>query len=1070
MLKLTRWGKFDLFIVLGFSFLLILIIAMSLLGITGLETSRSLFGTTYHHQVHAWVSTEQARADLTDAHRTIMDVALSENEAQYQAAIERLDSYDKRIRTYFDQMTQTEPDDTLLLGITQAYDEWVPLRERTIALAGAGDTELAIEYTRTVCAAQVWLIEEKMQLMIDRHRIDADTAIAESENTTLLFTRFLRWMTVLAVLLAVAISFYIRSRLLKSQALLHEEKEKLQITFDSIGDGIITTDIHRNVTALNKVAEAQTGWTIQNAVGRAFSEVFNITNAITGEPAKDPVEEVLQTDAVCQLENHTILTSKDGTKRHIADSAAPIKDENGVTTGVVMIFRDVTERKMAENELRLSERRLKTAQAIAHVGNWELDLATKEMWASQEAFNIYGLPYDSPYLPLQKAQRGVRENDRPMMNEALQLLITENTTYDVQFAIHRENDGEMRYIHSNAVLERAEDGTPHKVVGTIQDITTLKNAELQNIQTSLRLEATLEATGDGIEAVDMDGNIIFCNTRFKEMWQLIDSYSTAHDFFDHIMAMLDEPPQVDSFSDLLEHLKEEPFNQLALTDGRIFERYANPILLDDAPIGYVLSYRDITAQKRFEQALLASETKHKAMIANISDSIVIVDQNNVATYVSPNTETLFGWNLQDLQDNPLTSFVHPEDLDRVRSEMSVVSGTNGSAKTLELRVLCKDERYIHIQLTAVNMLQDENIQGILINFHDITDRKKWEGDILYLNYHDTLTGLYNRAFFEEEGNRLDCPRQLPISVIMGDINGLKLINDAFGHREGDKLLVEISKILAGSCRKEDILARTGGDEFCVLLPQTTNEEARSICERILNDCKVYENKTDKETFYLSISLGHATKTDMSISIENLLAIAEEQMYKQKLLDRKSLRSTLIASIKTTMHEQSHVTADHEQRLVSLSKRIGNALGLPDSQINELELLTALHDIGKLSISDHILNKPDNLTAEEWSEIFRHPDVGYRIAQASPELTPISDYILCHHEHWDGTGYPQGLKGTEIPLLSRIIAVVDAFDAMTQDRPYQKAMSEEETISELLRNAGTQFDPEIVRLFIEQLAQ
>jgi HD-GYP domain-containing protein (c-di-GMP phosphodiesterase class II) len=192
------------------------------------------------------------------------------------------------------------------------------------------------------------------------------------------------------------------------------------------------------------------------------------------------------------------------------------------------------------------------------------------------------------------------------------------------------------------------------------------------------------------------------------------------------------------------------------------------------------------------------------------------------------------------------------------------------------------------------------------------------------------------------------------------------------------------------------------------------------------------------------------------------------MYKQKLLERKSMRSSLLASIKTTMYEKSHLTAEHEDRLVTLSKRIGQAMELSDAQINELELLSTLHDLGKLSIDDHILNKKDPLTAEEWAEIRKHPEVGYRIAQASPELAPIAEYILCHHERWDGTGYPQGLKGEAIPLLSRIVSVVDAYDAMIKDRPYRNAMPKAEAIGEIVANAGSQFDPVISKIMIDVL--
>jgi diguanylate cyclase (GGDEF)-like protein len=335
--------------------------------------------------------------------------------------------------------------------------------------------------------------------------------------------------------------------------------------------------------------------------------------------------------------------------------------------------------------------------------------------------------------------------------------------------------------------------------------------------------------------------------------------------------------------------------------------------------------------------------------------------------------------------------------------------------------------------------------------------------ITYLNYHDFLTGLYNRTFFEEEKKRLDTPRQLPISILMGDINGLKLINDGFGHSKGDEVLIDIADILKNCCREEDIVARLGGDEFGILLPKTDSQSAQMLCNRISEACRT--RSLIGNVIYPSISIGHATKTDKAESMDDISMIAEESMAKHKLLESKSAHSSLIASIKVIMFEKSQETQIHTDRLGYLAKLIGNSLHLTDDQLNDLELLSTLHDIGKMSVSAGILANPGKLSPEEWIEIRKHPEAGFRIAQASPELVPIANYILCHHERWDGKGYPQGLAGEQIPLLSRILAIVDSFDAMTHDRVYRPALTKKEAIDEIKKNAGTQFDPDIADLFL-----
>jgi len=225
-----------------------------------------------------------------------------------------------------------------------------------------------------------------------------------------------------------------------------------------------------------------------------------------------------------------------------------------------------------------------------------------------------------------------------------------------------------------------------------------------------------------------------------------------------------------------------------------------------------------------------------------------------------------------------------------------------------------------------------------------------------------------------------------------------------------------------------------------------------------------------DTPYLSISFGYATRTSLEESVESTFKVAEDLMYRRKILERKSLHSSVMCSIRATLFEKSHETEEHAQRLVDLSKQVGVILGLSDRELDELELSSALHDIGKMSIDQRILLKPGDLTANEWEQVKKHPETGCRIAMACMELSHIAEYILSHHERWDGKGYPHGLKGENIPLLSRIIAVVDAYDAMTQDRPYRKALSAEEAMAEVVRNAGTQFDPEIARVFIQVIQQ
>lgn len=362
-------------------------------------------------------------------------------------------------------------------------------------------------------------------------------------------------------------------------------------------------------------------------------------------------------------------------------------------------------------------------------------------------------------------------------------------------------------------------------------------------------------------------------------------------------------------------------------------------------------------------------------------------------------------------------------------------------------------------------LSEEDMKiSLPLKVRNAIELMKSKRQIDFLSYHDKLTGLYNRRFFEEEISRLGQSRQLPIAIIVGDVNGLKITNDVFGHEAGDRLLIRTAEILNGTCRREDLIARWGGDEFIIFLPGANAENAAAVCERITRACIAAGQKDSAA--HLSIALGYAVRTDMDESLHQTIRKADEAMYKHKLLESRSYRSQMIASLQKTLFEKSLETSGHVERMAELSRRLGKTMGLSANDIDSLRLLALLHDIGKVVIPESILTKKDKLTDQEWEEIKRHPEAGYRIVQGMPELAAIAEGILCHHERWDGKGYPQGLKAEETPLVARIIAIIDSFDAMTHSRPYRRRLTLEQAIKELEKNAGSQFDPHIVKTFIE----
>jgi diguanylate cyclase (GGDEF)-like protein/PAS domain S-box-containing protein len=355
------------------------------------------------------------------------------------------------------------------------------------------------------------------------------------------------------------------------------------------------------------------------------------------------------------------------------------------------------------------------------------------------------------------------------------------------------------------------------------------------------------------------------------------------------------------------------------------------------------------------------------------------------------------------------------------------------------------------------------VVGAVETVLEITERRRYEERLRYLSLHDSLTGLYNRAFFQEELHRLGSGRDYPITVLVADLDGLKLVNDVLGHAKGDEMLIACARLLKGALRRSDILARIGGDEFAALLPRTDQKTGESIAQRIRTAADKY-NRRENPELPLHVSVGWATCRDGEEPLEETLRHADEAMYQQKLLNRTTARNAIIGTLVDSLKRKEPWAETSLEELKEMVREMGKTLGLSEQQMADLVLLAQIHDLGLVSVADEILVKPQRLQKEEWEIIRRHPEKGYRIALSSPDLARVADLILRHHERWDGGGYPLGLRQEEIPIECRVWAILDAFDAMTSGRPYRQPKSEEDALAELERHAGSQFDPHLVTIF------
>jgi len=906
---------------------------------------------------------------------------------------------------------------------------------------------------------------------------------------------------------------------LEQEKEIKEQRRFLSITLNSIGDGLIVTDKEGRVKRLNSVAEDLTGWTLDGAKNKDIREIFTIVNSKTGIEVKNPVEKVLKHGKIVGLANHTKLIARDGSEYHIADSAAPIKTDEDNIYGTVMVFRDVSKNYQMREIIRQREKMFSTAISEApfpimiRSDDGEV-ITVNSSWENISGYKKEEIPDIESWI--NKAYRGRKTEMKGIIKEAF----SHNREKAGDFEIQTKNGEKRIWEFSTAPLGTDEKGRK-LLISTAVDITRRKKAEnelkrlneiyrtlsmvnqlivrekslnnllqeaaqitseygkYQNIwigkinssHEKIKILTTIENNCSYIKKGDShdlklenqvlnfkeelieqgkDSLVINSSQNLNELESMPDNHCGSRAFF--LLRALGKPWGVFSFCTA----EENHFDQREI---ELLKELTGDISLGIEKI--------INEQRRqeSERKLKISEKRYRQLFENSPVGIFKTTSDGRVQMINPHLAKILGFDSVEetiMHYNNLGHelYVNPERRQQFISQIK----EEGMVNNFVYQAYDKNKNILWLEMNArvSKEKQDENF--VIEGFSwDITERRESEEKIKYLGFHDKLTGLYNRAFLEEEIKRVDTPRQQPISIIMGDLNNLKLINDTYGHQVGDRLIKSAAEMIEKSCREEDIIARWGGDEFVVLLPQTTVRESEVIIKRINQQIEQEEGE-----LAVSISLGTASKTDTDQDLMSVLSKAEDRMYKNKISSRKSARSNVLSAFLTSLKEKSSETEEHVQRMSKMAKRFGEKVGLSNSEHDRLYLLTQMHDIGKIAVSEEILNKPGKLNEEEWEIIKKHTETGFRITSNLEDFAHISHEILHHHERWDGSGYPESLAGEDIPLLSRMLTIIDSYDVMISGRPYKEAVTEKEAESELRFCAGSQFDPELVDKFIESL--
>lgn len=487
-------------------------------------------------------------------------------------------------------------------------------------------------------------------------------------------------------------------------------------------------------------------------------------------------------------------------------------------------------------------------------------------------------------------------------------------------------------------------------------------------------------------------------------------------------------------------------------------------------IEFLVNNLEETVHKRTED-LKSSEAQLRLLLDSAAEGIYGVDSDHKCTFCNASCVRMLGYTSSDeLVGKNIHTQIHYKKIDGADYESCecVIEDAIQKGK----KVHCSNEVFwradgtpFFVEYHAYPQVIDGKIIGAVVTFTDITERKKREEEINYLSYHDVLTGLLNRRGYEKEVAKIDTEENLPISVFFADVNGLKMTNDIFGHAKGDELILKTAQTLSSFCNTNDIIARVGGDEFVIIMKNTD----KAASDEVVSKVKAAFAKARVAAIKCSVSIGADTKTEADQSLEVTMLNAEKIMYQDKTLNRKTVNKDTINTIIDALHGKRSNEKRHSEQVEILCGRVGEALGMPKPEITRLKQAGYMHDIGKVVLEDNILGKAQ-LNDEEREKMRQHSIVGYRILNLFDETLDLADGVYSHHEHWDGSGYPKGLKGAAIPIISRIISITETYERIFErEKPKGIDIAKQFAINEIKKGAGTAFDPEIADIFIKVMS-
>lgn len=749
----------------------------------------------------------------------------------------------------------------------------------------------------------------------------------------------------------------------------------------------------------------------------------------------------------------SINVRKDGSDFPVQLLSDTVMDARGRPMGVITTCEDISERRRMERSLRESEERYRqvvegAAEMIVCLnGEGGISYANRA-WAEAMGYTA-GESARLDFFAM------IDDDSRLGCHQALSKALAGTDWQNLQLTLVA-SDGRQIPAEGNLTALHRE-GRPAGALGIFRDITYRRQVDATLRKNEKQFRLLIKNALDIIMILNRDGTIRYTSPSAEAVFGLKPEELLGKDFHSLL-----HPDDLEEAGRQLERMKrgEAPTAAFEVRgrrrDGswRHIQLMANNTLDEPAIEGIVLNARDVTEQTVARDRLSASEERFRYLANSAADAIITVDERGGITFWNKAAEEIFGYAAEQALGEKIDLVIPRRFLSRTSERLDqlfskTAAGSGGRPMEMTARRQGGIEFPVELSFSTWVTRQGSFLTAII---RDISERKEAERQLKYLSFHDPLTGLYNRAYFEEEMSRMEKSRFRSMGMILADVDGLKLINDTMGHKTGDGLLVVMAGIIKDICRLGDMAARIGGDEFAVLLPNCERDMIDGICQRIRETTSQYSRQNPE--LPLSLSVGYAVRRMEETTMNEVYREADNNMYREKVRNH----DVLVKGFIQALERKNLIDPGRAAALEELMLDLAIAAGIPHHHLSEISLLARYHDIGNA-----LLAGGDSQPDGQAGDFKRHPEIGYHIALSTPYLGSIADWILKHHERWDGRGFPLGVRGEDIPLEARILALAASY--VEAAGPPEQAGAEgcRRALAAIRKESGKGYDPRLAEL-------